>query len=171
LLIRQALRPRASSPGQSTLNLRLAMSDVEKSLQEVYSTSSTTHFQTVEATNGRERAPSLSPFPRSPSFHFPPYQTLKVKKPSPQRDSSLPLESLLLPRDLDKYGEIDDTTEPGSEGEIVFCLVVVSLRLLCYLFPTSPSIKCYLRSIFSSYNALIVIAFYTVLSLCFLLCC
>jgi hypothetical protein len=140
LLIRQALRPRASSPGQSTLNLRLAMSDVEKSLQEVYSTSSTTHFQTVEPTNGRERAPSLSPFPRSPSFHFPPYQTLKVKKPSPQRDPSLPLESLLLPRDLDKYGEIDDTTESGSEGELSSRLVVFHLRLL------------YLRQIYTVLN-------------------
>ena len=118
ILIRQGLRPRASSPGQSTLNLRLAMSDVEKSLQEVYSTSSTSHFQTVEATNGRDRAPSLSPFPRSPSFHFPPYQTLKVKKPV--RDSDHHLEPLMVPRDLDKYGEIDDTTEPGSEGKIVF---------------------------------------------------
>jgi hypothetical protein len=37
LLIRQAIRPRAASPGQSTLSLRLAMSDVEKSLYQVYS--------------------------------------------------------------------------------------------------------------------------------------
>lgn len=131
LIIRQALRPRASSPGQSTLNLRLAMSDVEKSLQEVYSTSSATHFQTVEATNGRERAPSLSPFPRSPSFHFPPYQTLKVKKPSTQRDPTLPLEGLLIPRDLDRYGEVDDTTESGSEGMIDLRMVRSSLSLLC----------------------------------------
>lgn len=131
--MRQALRPRASSPGQSTLNLRLAMSDVEKSLQEVYSTSSATHFQTVEATNGRERAPSLSPFPRSPSFHFPPYQTLKVKKPSTQIDPTLPLEGLLIPRDLDKYGEVDDATESGSEGEINLRLVRFRLLQHCII--------------------------------------
>ena len=86
VMIRQALRPRASSPGQSTLTLRLAMSEVEKSLQEVYSiptsnstsTSSGSH-QSFEI-NGRERVESHSPFPRSPSFHFPPSKSTRKSK-------------------------------------------------------------------------------------------
>ena len=87
-MIRQALRPRASSPGQSTLTLRLAMSEVEKSLQEVYSvptststsTSNGSHNPSAEALNGRERVESHSPFPRSPSFHFPPSKSTRKSK-------------------------------------------------------------------------------------------
>ena len=60
------------------------MSEVEKSLQEVYSvptsTSSGSHHPSVEVLNGRERAESHSPFPRSPSFHFPPSKSTRKSK-------------------------------------------------------------------------------------------
>lgn len=72
------------------------MSDVEKSLQQVYSRSLQYHYQSTGVINDRNRSDSVSPFPRSPSFHFPPTTLVKKNKEKKYDNNSNDL-SLTLP--------------------------------------------------------------------------
>ena len=123
ILIRQTLRPIALSPGQTTLTLRLALSDVEKSLQQVYTSPNQSQYQSIGGVGGyndRNRSNSVSPFPRSPSFHFPPTTLTKKNK---EKDVDLNL-SLTLPDNNEKGGlEKDDfnNDEGNRTGNIYFC--------------------------------------------------
>ena len=64
------------------------MSDVEKSLQQVYSRSLQYQYQSTGVTNDRNRSDSVSPFPRSPSFHFPPTTLVKKNKEKKYDDNN-----------------------------------------------------------------------------------
>lgn len=114
ILIRQTLRPIALSPGQTTLTLRLALSDVEKSLQQVYTSPKQSQYQSIGGVGGdndRNRSNSISPFPRSPSFHFPPTTLMKKNK---EKDLDLNL-SLTLP-DNNMEGGLEKLDFNNDEG-------------------------------------------------------
>jgi hypothetical protein len=114
ILIRQTLRPIALSPGQTTLTLRLALSDVEKSLQQVYTSPNQSQYQSIGGVGGdnnRTRSNSISPFPRSPSFHFPPTTLMKKNK---EKDVDVSL-SLTLP-DNNEEGGLEKVNFNNDEG-------------------------------------------------------
>lgn len=115
ILIRQTLRPIALSPGQTTLTLRLALSDVEKSLQQVYTSTQQSQYQSIGGVGGvheRNRSNSISPFPRSPSFHFPPTTLMKKNK---EKEIDLNL-SLTIPDNNEEGGfeKVDFNHDEGN---------------------------------------------------------
>ena len=91
------------------------MSDVEKSLQQVYSST----IQSTGFINDRNRSNSVSPFPRSPSFHFPPTTVVKINKEKVS-NNNMAL-SLILPANNEEGGlakipsvEIDYAHDEGN---------------------------------------------------------
>ena len=93
------------------------MSDVEKSLQQVYSRSLQYQYQSTGVINDRNRSDSVSPFPRSPSFHFPPTTLVKKNKEKKYENNNNDL-SLTLPENYDNDNHEERVFEINPSVEL-----------------------------------------------------